>query len=122
MTIRVTGLRQTVRSLERMGVEVADLKDAMTRIGDLVADEAKPLARHLSGRMAASIRPGRAKSKAVVRAGNAGVPYAGVQHFGGYHGITPNPFLTDALIRKEPDAVRELYDSLNALIRKHDLT
>lgn len=123
MTIRVTGLRETIRTLEQLGVQVADLKEAMTRIGTLVGREAYTLARKKSGRMAGSIRPGRAKSKAIIRAGRAGLPYVGVQHYGWPgHGITPNPFLTDAAENKQREAVTELSDSLNSLIRKLDLT
>lgn len=127
--VRVTGLREVIRSLERYGVEVSDLKKSFRRIGTLVTDEAKDLAPSLSGALAGSIRPSNSKNKALVRAGGARVPYAGVLHYGGGvpagqpgpHNIRPHPFLTDAVDRKRNDVVRTLDAELNELIRSLDL-
>lgn len=119
--IQVNGLRQVIRSLEQMGVSVDDLKAAFKKIGDFVTRDAQSIARKKSGAMATSIRPSNTKNKSVVRAGKASVPYAGVQHYGGYNNITPNPFLTDALQRNQGQVVRSLDDELQALIRKYGL-
>ena len=119
--IRVTGLKETVRSLERLGVEASDLKAAFTRIGNLVVNEGKTLARKRSGKLAGSIRASKTKNKSIVRAG-AGLLYAGVQHYGWpAHGIEPNPFLTTAVENQQDAALRTLDEELHGLIRRLDL-
>ena len=119
--IQVTGLRQVVRSLEKLGASAADLKSAFKRIGTVVANEAKSIVPRRSGRLADSIKPSNTKNKSVVRAGGARVPYAGVIHFGGYHGITAQPFLTEALDHKQGEAKRLMESELGALVRRLDL-
>ena len=119
--VRVVGLRKAIRNLEKMGVEAADLKDAFHKIGKMVSSEAHTLAPKLDGTLSSSIRPSKTKNKAVVRAGGARIPYAGVIHYGGYNNITANPFLTRALERKQNDAVNEMEEALNDLIRRLDL-
>lgn len=120
--VEVKGLRETIRSLERLGVAASDLKGAMTKIGAIVADAGHDLAPTLTGALAASIRPGRAKNRAVVRAGGASIPYAGVIHYGWPgHNIEPNPFLTDALAAKQAEALTTLDAELRDLIRRYGL-
>lgn len=120
--IRVTGLRETVKSLEGLGVEVADLKTVFNRVGNLVVNEAKVIAPVRSGRLVGSIKASKTKNKAVVRAGGAHIPYAGVIHYGWPgHGIEPHPFLTSALEHQETAAVREMETGLRGLIRKYGL-
>lgn len=119
--IQVVGLRETVRTLEKMGVEVADLKASFKRIGNLVADEAKSLAPRLSGKLASTVKPSNTKNKSVVRAGGS-LPYAGVIHYGWpARNIEPHPFLTDALGNKQGDLKDALDSELHGLIRKLDL-
>lgn len=95
--IEVEGLKELRKSLKAAGESYADLKEAGLEAADLVASAARPLAPHLSGALAASIRPAGQAKGAVVRAGSASVPYAGVQHFGWpAHNIAPHPFLYEA--------------------------
>lgn len=120
--VRVDGLRQVQRSLERLGVEAADMRDAMQRIGALVAGTARTLVPRRRGRLAATIRPGRAKGKATVRAGSAAVPYAGPIHWGWpARNIAAQPFLVDALERDRRRVRRMLDDELGRLISRLDL-
>jgi hypothetical protein len=68
------------------------------------------------------MRAGRGKTKAVVRAGGARVPYAGVIHFGWpAHRIAPNPFLAESLQRKRPEVLDELDRGIEELLRKNNL-
>lgn len=120
-SIRVTGLKETIRKFEKMGVEVSDMKDSMRKLGDMVADDARSLAPKLSGALAGSIRPSNAKNKAMIRAGGAKIPYAGVIHYGGYHGIAPHPFLNQAIGQNQSRLVNTLEDELRGLIKKVDL-
>lgn len=74
--VRITGLRETIRDLERLGVSVQDLKEAFRDIAEDTVADARTLVRVDTGRLRGSIRPGTAKNKAIVRAGSAAVPYA----------------------------------------------
>ena len=114
----IEGLRETVRSLQRFGIEAADLKSAFSKIGSLVSREAVSLTPVLSGKLAGSIRASKTKNRSEVRAGGARVPYAGVIHYGGYHGITAQPFLTEAVERKQGEAVDLMENELQSLIRQ----
>lgn len=119
--IYVEGLRECIRSLERFGVEVSDLKEVFTKIGTEVAREAKELAPTKSGALANSIRPSKTKNQAIIRAGSARVVYAGVQNYGGYNNIEPHRFMEGAVERKQADTIRMLDDELGDLIRRYDL-
>lgn len=121
MRIRVTGLRRTVRALERSGTDAQDLKDLMHAIGMLIVDAASPPSR--SGTLAGTGRAGRGKTKAVARFGGARAPYAGVVHYGWpARNIAPQPFVTDAIQSQRSDILRALEDGLEDLLRKNDLT
>lgn len=104
--------------MERRGAAARDLSALMGRVGDVVAIAARPLARRKSGRMAGSIRPGRAKLRARVMAGGAALPYVGPQHYGwARRGITPNPFLLDALDRRRSQVLAAFNAELKQLTR-----
>src|SRR5690606_32966995 len=92
--VRIDGLNRVVRKLNAAGADAEDMRDLMHDLGNIViAGANEPID---SGRLSADIRSGRGKTKAVVRAGGARVPYAGVIHYGWpARGITPQPFLTD---------------------------
>ena len=115
--VRVKGLREIVRSLERMGVEVADLKAAFNRIGNVVVAEAVSLAPTQSGALANSIRASKTKNKSEVRAGSAKVPYAGVINYGGYNNIEGVHFLDGAEKNKRGEVIQEMKSDLNRLIQ-----
>lgn len=122
MTVQVNGLKETIRSLKRFGVEVKDLKAAFKRIGDKVATDARTLAPSTSGRLAGSVRAAQQQNKAVIRAGGAKVPYAGVIHYGWpARNIEPHPFLTDAISDNRTTSIQMLEQELGSLIRKLDL-
>lgn len=111
--VRVTGLREVVRDLERLGVEVEDLKGAFLEISEDVAGEARARVRRRTGALAGSIRPARTKSKAVVRAGNStSIAYARVQD-------ARTQFLTGPANEDPEGKARTIDRNLAALIRKY---
>lgn len=121
LTMRVEGLSKTVRQLSKAGASAEDLKELMHSIGQLVVDASDVPT--VSGRLAATVRAGRGKTKAVVRAGGARAPYAGVRHYGWpARGIAPAPFLTDALDRRRSAILAALDQGIGDLLAKHDLT
>lgn len=82
MPVIVSGLREKVRQLEALGVDVEDLKDGFAAIAAEGANLASRLVKRDTGKLAGSIRGNRAKGKAVVTAGRASVPYAGGINYG----------------------------------------
>lgn len=118
---RVQGLSQVVRALQQMGAEVDDLKAAFSKIAERGAEAAAAAAPRKSGRLASDIRGNRAKSKAVVTAGRASVPYAGPINYGWpSRGIEPAGFMQKADQQMQPIAVQMLEDEINNRIREKD--
>ena len=117
--VTVKGLSKTSRALSKAGADAKDMKDLMHRIGSLVVGAAQPPVK--SGRLKASIRAGRGKTKSVVRAGGARIPYAGVIHYGGYHNISPHPFLVRAVQQERPAVLSTLDKGIDEILRKNGL-
>ena len=120
--IKVTGLNQVVRGLIAVGVEVDDLKDAFSAVASRGARVAALFAPKLTGKLAGDVRGNRARSKAVITAGRASVPYAGPINYGwAKHNITPSGFMQKADKVLQPYAVRQLQNGINLAIRKRGL-
>lgn len=121
-SVEIEGLKQTVRSLEKLGVDVEDLKDVFAGIADEGSRLASSFAPKRSGKLAGTIRGNRAKSKAVITAGKARVPYAGAQNYGWpKRNINPSLFMqrADAVLA---DRVPELLNAgINNAIEKAGL-
>jgi hypothetical protein len=119
--VRVEGLSKAMRALTRAGADAADMKSLMHEIGSIVVDAANPPT--VSGRLAGTIRAGRGKTKAVVRAGGARAPYAGVIHYGWpARNIGAQPFLSTALNSNRSAVFERLEEGIDELLRKNDLT
>lgn len=118
--LRVEGLGRTIRALSKSGADAQDMKDLMHSIGTLVVRAANPPV--LTGRLSTTLRAGRGKTKAVVRAGGARAPYAGVIHYGWpARNIAPNQFLTEALNRQRRNVLAALDEGLAEILRKNNL-
>lgn len=96
------------------------MRELMHELGMLVVRAAAPPT--LSGRLTGTLRAGRGKTKAVVRAGGARAPHAGVIHYGWpAHNIAAQPFLTNALQSERGDVLRALDNGLGELLKKNNL-
>lgn len=119
---KVEGLNAAVRDLQRFGLEVEDLKQAFSTIA---AEGARVAARHAprrSGRLAGDVRGNRAKSKAVVAAGRASVPYAGPINYGWpSRNIAASGFMQKADEEMQPYAIARLEEEINRQIKKRRL-
>ncbi|MBS6102599.1 MAG: hypothetical protein KH751_08315 [Actinomyces sp.] len=82
--VRVKGLKDASRALQAAGSDMEDMRDLMHELGMIVVSRARVLVPYKSGKLQKSIRAGRGKTKAVVRAGynSRRLAYAGVQHWG----------------------------------------
>jgi len=118
--LRVDGLRKVGRNLAKSGADASDMKDLMHSLGMLIVRAAH--VPEVSGRLASSLRAGRGKTKAVVRAGGARAPYAGVNHYGDpARGIAPNPYLVNAVRSERADILQSLDVGIEEILRKNDL-
>lgn len=120
--VRVTGIRESVRKLERLGAQTSDLKGAFRKVGDNVTKVARRLAPKRTGRLAASIRPSNAKNRSVIRAGRASVPYAGPIHWGWpKRNIAAQPFLADAVEQEQDRSLTIIEAELQRIVRQLNL-
>lgn len=127
---QVTGVRETVRGLERLGVGTQDLKDAFRKVSGVVVKRAvrnvTARAKNPSGEVAGTIRPGNTKNKAVVRAGYARQgAHAGIDNYGGRVGVRVGKrkaWLNDAANENTEQHVQTVVSELDRLARRVGLT
>ena len=120
--VEVEGLKQVLRNLKRLGVDVADLKEASNKAGQVVADAARSLAPTKTGRLSNSVRAMKQQNAAVVKAGGARLPYAGVVHFGWpSRNIKPQPFLFEAADARRQQVIDAYREGLAEAIKKANL-
>jgi hypothetical protein len=121
--VHVKGLRETLRALEGLGVDVDELKDVMSAIA---ASAAKVMSRYTpvdSGALKGTIRGNRAKSKAVVTVGRGKVNnYAGPINYGwpARH-IDAANFIAKTDVEFGPHVERMLNEGIGELVRRHGL-
>lgn len=120
--IRIDGLRKTLRALEAAGTAAEDMRDLMHSLGLIVVNAAQPATPTLTGALRGTLRAGRGKTKAVIRAGTAAVPYAGVQHYGWpARGINATNFLTNAVQSTRNTTFAALDEGIGDLLKKQNL-
>lgn len=121
MPVEVEGLRKALREMEKLGVDVEDMKDVFAGIATEASHVMEALTPSKSGALRASIRSNRAKNKAVVRIGKARVPYAGAINYGWpKRNIHPASFTgrTDAVMEEKAEDM--LLDGIEGLIKKFE--
>lgn len=116
--VKVEGLSRVVRDLQKLGVEVDDLKDAMARIAEEVKpDYQRVTPRGETGRLRGDFRTGKAKGKAVLYVGRASVPYAGPINYGWpARNIAPANFIAKGDETAAPKAHASLEDAISDLV------
>lgn len=120
--VKVEGLREWVKDLQAMGIEVADLKEVFGGIAREAATIAASFAPRRSGTLAASIKGNRAKNSANVKAGSARVPYAGAINYGwSRRNIKGAGFMQKADEVMQPRAERELRAAIDRLIAERNM-
>ena len=116
--LRVYGLKETVRKLQKLGADGQDLKAAMHRIGLKAVDRARtyvPIGS--TGNLSASLRAGAAKTTVVIRSGGAKVKYAPFVEFGTAK-MAARPFMRLAAAEIAPEAKAELDKELRTILSK----
>lgn len=118
--VRITGLRQSIRSLEKLGVQVADLKDMLFKVSSKTVNDAKQLTPVRSGRLQASIRPSKAKNKVTIRGGSRAVNYASFVEYGSVHNEAVG-MVTEAITSNEQYTAHALDTEIQSLVRRYGL-
>lgn len=121
--VRVEGLSGVVRDLQRLGLEVDDLKDAFAKVASEGAARVAARIPRRSGRLAGDVRGNRAKSKAVVAVGRSSIPYAAPINYGWpKRGIEAVQFMQKGDQEMQPIAVTRLEEEIEAAIRRKGLS
>ena len=120
-TVLVEGVRELNRKLTAAGKDTTQMSALMHRLGNIVIANAR--VPRLSGDLAGTLRAGKGKTKAVVRAGYARRgAHAGVVHYGDPHrGHRAQPFLTDALKRSQSRVIAELTTGIDQILVTNNL-
>lgn len=127
VTVRVSGLRDLVRNLERAGVAAEDIKEVMGDAGEIVVRKAVSVAPSRTGKLKANIRASKAKTKASIKAGSARVPYARFVYFGRYNAEKgglyqkENPFLFDAIRATRTQVFNRIEQGVGDILKRYNL-
>lgn len=143
--IRVRGLRETIKSLEALGADKAEIVKANFQAAETLRKQALPLVPvydgttnkkngrtyvyKSGGALKSSLRSSKAKGYARVIAGNARVQYANPVHFGWFEdknnfvqkNIKPNLFLYRALNVVKYKIIEDYNRDMQQLIQKYGL-
>lgn len=116
--IKVKGLKSSIKALQAIGVDQAEIKAAGNEAGEIVAREARNLVPVRSGNLRNSIRVSKALNRVSISAGNNGkVPYANPIHWGWFkRNIKPQPFFTKALGITRDEVYQNYYRNVTKLI------
>lgn len=119
--VQVTGIPEVIKKMRAANADLSQMSDLMHSLGLIVISHANPP--RDSGEVSGTMRAGRGKTKAVVRAGYAKRgAYAGVVHYGDPHrGHRANPFLTDALKRSQTQIIVALTNGIDDILRSNNL-
>lgn len=115
---QVEGGRQLRKTLRAAGNDLQDLKEAHGDVAGLVTRAAEPKAPRVSGRLAASGRPGATKTAALIRFGNnSSIRYARPIHWGWpARNITAHPFAYDAAVETQPQWVSTYEEAVDRVL------
>lgn len=116
----VSGIEAVNRAFYQAGADAQDIQKVMEEAGRVVKRAANPPV--VSGELAASIRSGAGKTKALITAGGDRTPYGPVVHYGwAARGITPNPFLMNALQRQSNNVYNIIDNGIDDILKKTNL-
>jgi HK97 gp10 family phage protein len=119
--LKITGLRETIKDLEALGIEAAELKVAMNKGAKILADELRKEVPKASGLLASTVKPNNAKGSAIARIGGARPKhYAPFVNYG--HQSKPATLFAQKAAKNSKDrAVTAIEQELSSIIRKHNL-
>lgn len=118
--VRVEGARELRRTLKAAGVNMKDLQKLNKEAANTVLPAAKaltPVGDPANGHIKSTLRTGATQRAGIIRAGNKGKPYGGVQHYGWpARNIEAQPWLAEAAKATEPQWVQTYFDGLMKIV------
>lgn len=128
-SIRVEGLRETIKQLEALGADKSEIVDANFRAAETLRQQAQAQVPVRTGRLKSTLRSSKAKGYAQVSMGNARVVYANPIHWGWFYdkewfiqkNIKPNLFLYRALGATKDQIMQRYNQDMQQLINKYGL-
>lgn len=127
-SIRVEGLRETIKGLEALGADKKELENAGYEAAMTLIKEATPLVPVRSGRLRNTLKPSRTKFGATAQAGTGKrVPYANPIHWGWFvdkntgvrRNVLPQPFFSKALGYSYERIIAQYNENMQQLIYKY---
>lgn len=117
--IKVEGLQKCIKSLETVGVEVKELKMAMSKGSSILADSLRSTTPVVTGTIAGTIREGKAKGRASATIGRnpTKLAYAPVLNY--WNGSAYKGFVQKAVFKAKDRALKAIEKDLNRIIRKN---
>ena len=127
--IELEGLKEISKQLTLLASDDKSINEANYRAANTLLRTARPMVPVKSGKLANTLKAGKAKKYASVRAGSARVPYAAPIHFGWFYdkeyfirkNIAPNPFFYRALGMVYTDIIDKYNNDMQNIIKKHKL-
>lgn len=116
-TIKVEGLAQAVRTLRKLGVEAADLKDVFTRIGAEATAAVRTNTPVATGSLQATVKQSRRQNSVYIYAGSKKVFYGPFVEYGTKYQSAQH-FMRDAGRKQAPKALHELEREMQRIIAK----
>ena len=128
-SIKVEGLQQTIKQLQALGADKAEIQQANFEAAQTLITNARPLVPVRSGRLRETLKPARAQNYAAARAGLASVPYANPIHWGWFRdkqtgvnrNVYPQPFFSKALGYTKEEIIANYNRNMQQLVNKHGL-
>jgi hypothetical protein len=115
--VQVTGLRKTIRAIEKLGAESEDLKGAFQRIGARALSTVNAGTPVLSGALKASNKQSKRKNSVYLYSGRKRQYYAVFQEYGTLY-IEPKRYVYRAVEKDGPWAVTQLDREISQIINR----
>lgn len=119
-SLHVEGGARLRRTLRKAGADMKDLTRLHRRVGDIILPRAKalaPVGPEAGGHIKNTIRATAAQRHSTIRAGGKTRPYGPAVHWGWRaHGITANPWISQAAQDTEPAWSNEFMTGIEKIL------
>ena len=119
-SIRVEGGRKLRSTLRKAGADMKDLTRLHRRVGEIILPRAvalAPVGPSAGGHIKNNIRATAAQRHSTIRAGGKARPYGPAVHWGWRaHGITAQPWISQAAQQTEPQWSSEFMDGIETIL------
>jgi hypothetical protein len=120
--ISVQNVEEVQKIMKQFAKDIATDLNLNKDLSQKLSSKASAMAPRLTGALASSVEGNPSAEKAQIVAGNASVPYAGVQEYGWPEkNIQAQPYLRPAVFNNMGLIVETYNNHINTAIKKYDL-